>query len=50
MLESFSRDYIASLAPVPGVKADIRLPCLILWSNYGDVIVPMGDLDSSKKS
>jgi len=48
-LESFSRDYIASLAPVPGVKADIRLPCLILWSNYGDVIVPMGDLDTSKK-
>ena len=48
-LESFSRDYIASLAPVPGVKADIRLPCLILWSNYGDVIVPMGDLDTSEK-
>ena len=44
-LESFSRDYIASLAPVPGVKADIRLPCLILWSNYGDVIVPMGIVD-----
>jgi TIR domain len=48
-LESFSRNYIASLAPVPGVKADIRLPCLILWSNYGDVIIPMGDLDTSKK-
>jgi TIR domain len=48
-LESFSRDYIASLAPIPGVQADIRLPCLILWSNNGEVIVPMGDLNTSEK-
>lgn len=48
-LESFSRDYIASLAPIPGVQADIRLPCLILWSNNGEVVVPMGDLNTSEK-
>ena len=48
-LESYSRDYIASLAPVPGVRLDIHLPCFILWSNYGEVVIPMDDLDTPHK-
>ncbi len=52
--QSFTRDYVNSLKPIPGVSvqavSDVGLPCMLIWSSTTSVFLPLADVAQDKNA